>query len=1195
VLRQVASLFLTILMLTNILGCLGVNLLVRGAPTEITIDTEVGESLFTTSPLRQSPYYWVHVHDHDVFNTQAYGGDYWYTLCGADGSGEPLYFGTWEVSLPSAGKYEVFVWIPNPDAFEYDGRTYTPTQSAVYQIYHKDGLATKVVNQTLRTGAWYSLGTFTFASNATVVLNDRTSEPYASTMIAFDAIKFVKSAVDFSITTSKTSLSIQQGSSNSSTIAVTSIGGFSQPIKLAGYCALSGVTATFSPPQVTPPAGGSKTSILTVSVAATTTVGTCTLIVGASNETLTCRTDISLEITLGAPTAKLFVQPDSIVDETLTPGNTFKMSIKVANMDNLYAYEFKMKWEFAKVELESATRPSGHFLEPTVDPANHFALVWTINETRDATYQTAHLGYTLLAPETARTGSGTLVEMTFRVQSTGASAITIEDSKLSDTAAASIPLMIANGYFSNVPLKFKVGDRVRTLADLNVREGPGLSYAIIDTIPEGTLGQIVGGPVEVDDYIWWNVSYDIGITGWSAEDWLEPGITPPSGQPPDVPEYFFQYRADLSEIPIGGFTDENSVVFVGVVRDPDGDKVRLQIELRNLHENGGQFDETVGGFKNSDLVESGGSAYAYATELIDESYHWRARAVDIHGLESSWVDFGKNDVSQADFIVTLPPPTQIGKKILPVPYYSQGDSLWCAPTSMSMIFKYYGQNIHSWDIAKDWNWPADVQWWRLDTLSGNIQNYFENRGLTTECTLILTPDPSDYSLFDDIKGWVDRDMPILIYLSSLRHAIVIVGYQIMESSNYVYINDPSGVLGETGLGSSDYPQMAIQVSWSSLFPYFMFGSYLIAVGGTPQPAKGTIDIQDIFPRSISFSEARLAAYGMEQVYVKLYGLSEGLVWNADPNQRPHPISLSPADCLMLGRSLINQMEVGENYLIEVSFETFGYSNSIFQLHPINGRSNCDIFTNPVSLADLLAYPGEYTIAVRLWNQQRTEKYDEIILPKIKYSAMAEFCCYSPCNLCIVDPQGRRVGVDPSTGQVVNDIPGAVYTGPESEPEIIAISDPLAGNYTILLVGTAVGKYTLEAKLISLQETTFITVDIPVSFNAIHQYIIDWDALALGGEGVTVQVDSNGDGVVEYTFTSDSELTRAEFIQQTGGYSVGDINKDGTVDIFDLVTVVIAFGSTPTDPSWDPNSDLHVDGVIDILDIAVIAVHFGETS
>jgi hypothetical protein len=169
---------------------------VKAEPAEIIIDTEVGESRFATYPPRQSPNYWVHVQDHDTFRTRAYAGNFWYTLCGADGTGEPLYYGQWQASLPSSGVYEVLAWIPNPDPFTYDGRVYTSTQSAIYQIYHRDGMAVQTVNQRMRTGGWYSLGSYIFGSNASVILNDRTGEPYLSTMLAFDAIKFVGADVN---------------------------------------------------------------------------------------------------------------------------------------------------------------------------------------------------------------------------------------------------------------------------------------------------------------------------------------------------------------------------------------------------------------------------------------------------------------------------------------------------------------------------------------------------------------------------------------------------------------------------------------------------------------------------------------------------------------------------------------------------------------------------------------------------------------------------------------------------------------------------------------------------------------------------------------------------------------------------------------------------------------------------------------
>ena len=48
------------------------------------------------------------------------------------------------------------------------------------------------------------------------------------------------------------------------------------------------------------------------------------------------------------------------------------------------------------------------------------------------------------------------------------------------------------------------------------------------------------------------------------------------------------------------------------------------------------------------------------------------------------------------------------------------------------------------------------------------------------------------------------------------------------------------------------------------------------------------------------------------------------------------------------------------------------------------------------------------------------------------------------------------------------------------------------------------------------------------------------------------------------------------------------------NISDIITVVEAFGSTPSDPNWNPDADMNQDGIINILDILAIAVHFGET-
>jgi len=46
--------------------------------------------------------------------------------------------------------------------------------------------------------------------------------------------------------------------------------------------------------------------------------------------------------------------------------------------------------------------------------------------------------------------------------------------------------------------------------------------------------------------------------------------------------------------------------------------------------------------------------------------------------------------------------------------------------------------------------------------------------------------------------------------------------------------------------------------------------------------------------------------------------------------------------------------------------------------------------------------------------------------------------------------------------------------------------------------------------------------ISTSANAIREYTVDWAAFSRGEEGVTVQIDSDGDGIFEHTFASDSE-------------------------------------------------------------------------
>jgi parallel beta-helix repeat protein len=57
---------------------------------------------------------------------------------------------------------------------------------------------------------------------------------------------------------------------------------------------------------------------------------------------------------------------------------------------------------------------------------------------------------------------------------------------------------------------------------------------------------------------------------------------------------------------------------------------------------------------------------------------------------------------------------------------------------------------------------------------------------------------------------------------------------------------------------------------------------------------------------------------------------------------------------------------------------------------------------------------------------------------------------------------------------------------------------------------------------------------------------------------------------------------------------GDLNGDGVVDLKDVGTAALAFGSHPGHPRWNSVADINSDDIIDLRDIAIVARNFGDT-
>ena len=94
--------------------------------------------------------------------------------------------------------------------------------------------------------------------------------------------------------------------------------------------------------------------------------------------------------------------------------------------------------------------------------------------------------------------------------------------------------------------------------------------------------------------------------------------------------------------------------------------------------------------------------------------------------------------------------------------------------------------------------------------------------------------------------------------------------------------------------------------------------------------------------------------------------------------------------------------------------------------------------------------------------------------------------FSPADFVIIAPDGKKIGKNFATGQEINEIGGAFYSGFDGDDEYVTIPNPLDGEYQIQLQGTGSGgNYTFETSYIDDEnlvtvETTGITAPSQIS-------------------------------------------------------------------------------------------------------------------
>lgn len=145
--------------------------------------------------------------------------------------------------------------------------------------------------------------------------------------------------------------------------------------------------------------------------------------------------------------------------------------------------------------------------------------------------------------------------------------------------------------------------------------------------------------------------------------------------------------------------------------------------------------------------------------------------------------------------------------------------------------------------------------------------------------------------------------------------------------------------------------------------------------------------------------------------------------------------------------------------------------------------------------------------------------DTVILNENKTDVFMLIRVFSPVDIQITAPDGSRLGANFETGEDYDEIPGAFYSGNDTDAEFAIIFDPLPGEYEVAAMGTGEGEYAVS-----------------VSY-ADEEHLVEssYGGFSVGGEqssiSLSLVVDDDGSPAVELG----SEEDEAEDISQPSGY------------------------------------------------------------
>jgi uncharacterized repeat protein (TIGR01451 family) len=104
---------------------------------------------------------------------------------------------------------------------------------------------------------------------------------------------------------------------------------------------------------------------------------------------------------------------------------------------------------------------------------------------------------------------------------------------------------------------------------------------------------------------------------------------------------------------------------------------------------------------------------------------------------------------------------------------------------------------------------------------------------------------------------------------------------------------------------------------------------------------------------------------------------------------------------------------------------------------------------------------------------------------------------SPATMLVTDPLGRRAGTDPISGNVLNEIPGALVSPMGSEPKVLAVLRPIGGRYIFSAIGTGSGVVHFTTGGFDQNgKVTEYTIDLPVVPGQVLTHSLDYPQMTV---------------------------------------------------------------------------------------------------